>query len=64
MFTLGFEAGMFSYDSKVHWAEFTRDELLASITNDAVMKNFLSDIFESGKSLGRKKRRKQGPANT
>jgi hypothetical protein len=64
MFTLGFEAGMFTYDSKVHWAEFTKDELLSNITHDIVMKSLLSDIFESGKSLGLKKRKKKGPADT
>jgi hypothetical protein len=64
MFTLGFEAGMFKYDSKVHWAEFTKDELLSNITNDDVMKSLLAEIFESGKSLGLKKRKKQGPADT
>ena len=64
MFTLGFEAGMFTYDSKMHWAEFTKDELLSNITNDVVMKSLLSDIFESGKSLGLKKRKKQGPSDT
>ncbi len=64
MFTLGFEAGMFTYDSKVHWADFTKDELLSKIANDPVMKCLLSDIFESGKSLGLKKRKKKGPADT
>ncbi len=64
MFTLGFEAGMFTYDSKVHWADFTKDELLSKIANDPVMKSLLSDIFDSGKSLGLKKRKKKGPADT
>lgn len=64
MFTLGFEAGMFTYDSKVHWADFTKDELLSKIANDPVMKGLLSDIFDSGKSLGLKKRKKKGPADT
>ena len=56
MFTLGFEAGMFTYDCQMHWAEFTKDELLSNITTDIVMKSLLSDIFESGKSLGLRKR--------
>lgn len=64
MFTLGFEAGMFTYDCKIHWAEFAKDEMLSNITNDAIMKSLLYDIFESGKSLGLKKRKKQGPADT
>jgi len=64
MFTLGFEAGMFTYDSKVHWAEFAKEEMLATITNDIVMKSLLSEIFESGKSLGLRKRKKKGPSDT
>lgn len=64
MFTLGFEAGMFTYDCQVHWAEFTKDELLSDITNDIVMKSLLSDIFESGRSLGLRKRKNEKPSHT
>lgn len=63
MFTLGFEAGMFSYDTKVHWADFTKDEMLATITNDVIMKSVLKEIFESGKRLG-ERRKKKNPENT
>ena len=64
MFTLGFEAGIFTYDCQVHWAEFAKDEMLSNITNDVIMKSLLSDIFESGKSLGLRKCKKQGPSDT
>ena len=64
MFTLGFETGMFNYDCQIHWAEFAKDEMLSNISNDAIMKSLLSDIFESGKSLGLSKRKKKGPSDT
>ncbi len=64
MFTLGFEAGMFTYDSAVHWAEFAKDEMLSNITKDVVMRSVLSEIFESGKSLGLRRRKKPGPSDT
>ena len=39
-------------------------ELALERFNDVVMKGLLSDIFDSGKSLGLKKRKKKGPADT
>ena len=58
MFRLGMDISMTEYKGDFEWVAYKKDEILQNVTNDAAMESLLKAVFECGKSVGERKKKK------
>jgi hypothetical protein len=61
MFKLGMDVSMTEHKSDFEWVAYKKNEILTHVSNDAAMTDLLKHIFECGKSVGERKKKKEMP---